>query len=64
MRIPFLTGLVDRTRERTRILLARGKAPAPFPGPWTLRAVVRGDDPPVSPLRPPPGRPPGEHPGP
>lgn len=46
MRIPFLSGLVDRTRKRTRILFSRGKLPEPIPGPWTLRAVVRDEDPP------------------
>jgi len=44
MRIPFLSGLVDRTRNRTRILFSSGNLPEPIPGPWKLKAVVRDED--------------------
>lgn len=43
MRIPYLSGLVDRTRNRTRFLFSSGRVPKPIPGPWTLRAVVRDE---------------------
>ena len=40
MRTTFLVGRL--TPRGTEILLAEGsRSPAPFPGPWTLRAVVR-----------------------
>jgi hypothetical protein len=42
MRITFLVG--SRTPQRSRYLLMnRGGHPAPFPGPWTVKAVVRND---------------------
>lgn len=42
MRITFLVG--SRTPERSRYLLMnRGGQPAPFPGPWTVKAVVRNE---------------------
>ncbi len=43
MRIPFLAGALDRARNRTRFLMAEGETPTPIKGPWTLRAVVKGD---------------------
>ena len=40
MRTTFLVGRL--TPKSTEIILAEGsRSPAPFPGPWTLRAVVR-----------------------
>lgn len=47
MRIPFLAGSrsPDDDPERNKLLVAEGRVPRPFPGPWTLRAVVRGDAP-------------------
>jgi hypothetical protein len=44
MRIPFLTGFLERRRQgrdRARIVLPEGKLPTPIPGPWVLRALVR-----------------------
>ena len=44
MRIPFLTGFLERRRkgrDRARIILPEGKLPTPIPGPWVLRALVR-----------------------
>ncbi len=52
MRIPFLAGWFDRSKERTRIVVAEGRTPRVFPGPWRLEAVVRDDD--GSPGAPPP----------
>ncbi len=45
MRIPFLAGgrSPDDDPERRKLLVAEGRVPRPFPGPWTLRAVVRGE---------------------
>ncbi len=48
MRIPFLAGRgsgPDDDPERKKLLVAEGRVPRPFPGPWTLRALVRGDNP-------------------
>jgi hypothetical protein len=42
MRIPFLGGFLDRTREKTRLVVPEGETPSPIKGPWVLRAVVRG----------------------
>ena len=41
MRTTFLVG--SRTLGRSRYLLMNrgGRHPAPFPGPWTVKAVVR-----------------------
>jgi hypothetical protein len=49
MRIPFLAGghSPDDDPERRKLLVAEGRVPRPFPGPWTLRAVVRGDEEPL-----------------
>lgn len=46
MRIPFLAGgrSPDDDPERRKLLVAEGRVPRPFPGPWTLRAVVRGEE--------------------
>jgi hypothetical protein len=46
MRIPFLAGREpgpDDDPERRKLLVPVGRVPRPFPGPWTLRALVRGD---------------------
>ena len=48
MRIPFLAGRGSGSEddpERRKLLVAEGRVPRPFPGPWTLRALVRGDAP-------------------
>jgi hypothetical protein len=59
MRIPFLAGWFDRSKERTRIVVAEGRVPRVFPGPWRLEAVVREDDDlPPGPI--PPGDPRGD----
>jgi hypothetical protein len=47
MRIPFLSGRSGRQegegdREHRKLLVAEGRVPRPFPGPWTLKALVRG----------------------
>jgi hypothetical protein len=71
MRIPFLAGSRSSgdDPERKKLLVAEGRVPRPFPGPWTLRALVRGDagGEPVEPsARNPvedPGVDPGEDPG-
>jgi hypothetical protein len=47
MRIPFLAGRgsgPDDDPERKKLLVPEGRVPRPFPGPWTLRALVRGDE--------------------
>jgi hypothetical protein len=41
MRIPFMAGWFDRTKDRTRVVVAEGRTPRVFPGPWRLEAVVR-----------------------
>lgn len=44
MRTTFLVGRL--TPKGTEIVLAESsRSPAPFPGPWTLRAVVRSPTP-------------------
>jgi hypothetical protein len=62
MRIPFMAGFFDRTKDRTRVVVAEGRTPRVFPGPWRLEAVVREDSeeerarapiPPPSPIPPP-----------
>jgi hypothetical protein len=47
MRIPFLAGgrSAGDDPERKKLLVPEGRVPRPFPGPWTLRALVRGDGP-------------------
>jgi len=47
MRIPFLAGghSAGDDPERRKLLVPEGRVPRPFPGPWTLRALVRGDGP-------------------
>jgi hypothetical protein len=53
MRIPFLAGRgpgPDDDPERRKLLVPEGRVPRPFPGPWTLRALVRGDGAPGAPL--------------
>ncbi len=57
MRIPFLAGRgpgPDDDPERRKLLVPEGRVPRPFPGPWTLRALVRGEGAPGEPLAPPP----------
>jgi hypothetical protein len=47
VRIPFLAGRgsgPDDDPERRKLLVPEGRVPRPFPGPWTLRALVRGDE--------------------
>ncbi len=39
MRKTFLVGRMSRRGEK--IFVVHGQAPPPFPGPWTLRALVR-----------------------
>lgn len=41
MRIPFMAGWFDRKEDRTRVVVAEGRTPRVFPGPWRLEAVVR-----------------------
>jgi hypothetical protein len=45
MRIPFLAGgrSSGDDPEHKKLLVAEGRVPRPFPGPWTLRALVRGE---------------------
>jgi len=45
MRIPFLAGgrSSGDDPEHRKLLVAEGRVPRPFPGPWTLRALVRGE---------------------
>jgi hypothetical protein len=46
MRIPFVGGKKDSgDLERARLSVPEGQVPKPIPGPWTLKAVVRGDAP-------------------
>jgi hypothetical protein len=46
MRIPFLAGgrSSGDDPEHRKLLVAEGRVPRPFPGPWTLRALVRGEE--------------------
>ncbi len=51
MRTTFLVG--RRTQRSTEIVVVDGERPAPIPGPWSLRAVVRRrKDPPSTTRRP------------
>jgi hypothetical protein len=50
MRIPFVGGKKDAgDPERSRLSVPEGQIPHPIPGPWTLKAVVRGAAPPTEP---------------
>jgi len=42
MRIPFAAGSI--AGRSTKLILAPRGAPAPFPGPWRLAAVIRVSD--------------------
>ena len=67
MRIPFLAGIRSSgdDPERKKLLVPEGRVPRPFPGPWTLRALVRGEagGERVEPSRKDPGQEPGNEPG-
>jgi len=42
MRTTFLVGRL--TPKSAEIVVVDGMGPSPIPGPWTLRAVVRGSE--------------------